>query len=59
MGSRSCAEAGRRRGEAVLGLRLAAQAYAADANFGVRLNPPKRERLSAGEDDLLIVLARA
>lgn len=51
------AEAARRRGECAIGFRRAALAEDAAQGFGVRINPPKSERLSFVEEDRVIVLA--
>lgn len=50
-------EAAQRRGECAIGYRLQAQADEPANEFGVRINPPKSERLTLGEDDRVIVLA--
>ncbi|WP_030712526.1 CASTOR/POLLUX-related putative ion channel [Streptomyces sp. NRRL F-2580] len=49
-------ESARRRGECAVGYRLRARS-ATGPDFGVRLNPDKRERVRFGEHDWLIVLA--
>ncbi|MFG2988993.1 NAD-binding lipoprotein [Streptomyces sp. NPDC048257] len=51
-------ESARRRRECAVGYRLRAQAAAGPA-YGVHLNPDKRERVSFGEHDWLIVLAES
>ncbi|MFF3676463.1 NAD-binding lipoprotein [Streptomyces sp. NPDC002120] len=51
-------ESARRRGECAVGYRLRARA-ATGPDFGVRLNPDKRERVRFGEHDWLIVLAES
>ncbi|MER6314724.1 NAD-binding lipoprotein [Streptomyces sp. NPDC001581] len=51
-------ESARRRGECAVGYRLRARA-ATGPDFGVRLNPDKRERIRFGEHDWLIVLAES
>ncbi|HEU0033722.1 MAG TPA: hypothetical protein VFQ53_24010 [Kofleriaceae bacterium] len=50
-------EAALRRNEIAIGYRLAAQANAAEAAFGVAINPSKKRVVSIGEADKLIVLA--
>jgi voltage-gated potassium channel Kch len=50
-------EAARRRGEVAMGYRLRALAGDAARAYGVRVNPPKSERVSLGEGDRIIVLA--
>ena len=50
-------EAARRRGECTIGYRLAAAADDPERGFGIRINPPKSERLTLAEHDRLIVLA--
>ena len=50
-------EAARRRGECAVGFRRAAQARDAERGFGVRINPPKSERVALGAGDRLVVLA--
>jgi len=50
-------EAARRRGETAIGYRLNEHAHQPDANYGVRVNPPKTERRSFGPGDSIIVLA--
>ncbi|MEU9159934.1 NAD-binding lipoprotein [Streptomyces sp. NPDC048424] len=51
-------ESARRRGECAVGYRLRART-ATGPDFGVRLNPDKRERVRFGEHDWLIVLAES
>jgi voltage-gated potassium channel Kch len=51
-------EAAARRGEVALGYRRMSDAIAADAHYGVRLNPVKSQRIKLGADDRVIVLAR-
>ncbi len=46
-----------RRGECAIGYREAAGAEDPGREFGVRVNPPKSERLKLGEGDRVIVLA--
>jgi len=53
---RTIVEAGRRRGQVVLGFRVAAEAHEPAANFGVRLNPSKSTRLGLAAGDCLVVL---
>jgi hypothetical protein len=48
-------ESAARRGEVAIGYRTAVPTP--KAPFGVRVNPPKSERVSFGEDDRIIVLA--
>jgi len=50
-------EAGRRQGEIAIGYRRAALAADAGANYGVRVNPPKSERITLGAGDQVIVVA--
>ncbi len=50
-------EAARRRGEVAVGYRRAGCAGDADQGYGVKLNPPKSERITFTEDDRIIVLA--
>ncbi len=50
-------EAARRRGEAAIGYRRAADADDASSAYGVRINPPKSEALAASGRDCAIVLA--
>jgi Trk K+ transport system NAD-binding subunit len=50
-------EAARRRGECAIGYRVGALADDPGEEFGVRVNPPKSERLSLGDGDRVIVLA--
>ncbi|MFJ6722945.1 NAD-binding lipoprotein [Streptomyces sp. NPDC091259] len=49
-------ESGRRRGQCVIGYRLQEDS-ALGPSYGVRLNPDKRERVSFGAEDSVIVLA--
>lgn len=46
-----------KRGEVCLGYRLGEHAAEPEANFGVRLNPPKDEVISLDHDDSVVVLA--
>ncbi len=50
-------EAAMRRGECAIGYRLGSQAEEPAGRFGVRVNPPKAERIRLGEGDRVIVLA--
>jgi hypothetical protein len=50
-------ESARRRGEAAIGLRLAAEAGHPARAYGVRLNPPKSLQVTFGGDDKVAVLA--
>jgi hypothetical protein len=50
-------EAARRRDEAAIGYRRAAEADNARAQYGVRINPPKSEPILVEEGDRVIVLA--
>ncbi len=50
-------ESARRRGEIAIGYRVHALARDADKAYGVRTNPPKRERATLGRDDKVIVVA--
>jgi voltage-gated potassium channel Kch len=50
-------ESARRRGECAIGYRVAALAKDASASFGVRVNPPKSERVTLGGADRVVVLA--
>jgi hypothetical protein len=50
-------EAARRRGEIAIGYRVQADSTDAGRGYGIRLNPPKAERLSFTQSDRLIVLA--
>jgi ion channel POLLUX/CASTOR len=50
-------EAARRRDEAAIGYRRAADADDARAQYGVRINPPKSEPITVEEGDRVIVLA--
>ncbi len=52
-------EAALRRNEIAIGYRLAAKAHDQKAAFGVTINPPKRESLTLGSGDKLIVLAES
>ncbi|WP_329388356.1 NAD-binding lipoprotein [Streptomyces sp. NBC_01351] len=56
IGFATAVEAARRRGECAVGFRLRARA-GIGPDFGVRINPDKRERIRLGEGDWLIVLA--
>lgn len=49
-------EAARRRGETAIGYRIGPPADDSDANGGVRLNPPKRERRAFAPGDSIIVI---
>lgn len=50
-------EAARRRGETAIGYRVVAHAHDAAQGYGVRLNPPKGERVSFAPADRIVVLA--
>ena len=50
-------EAARRRGECAIGYRDVAGADDPSLDFGVRINPPKSERVSLAQEDRVIVLA--
>jgi hypothetical protein len=50
-------ESARRRDEVAIGYRLRALAGDAERAYGVRVNPPKSERITLGEGDRIIVLA--
>jgi len=50
-------EAARRRGEVAIGYRSAALSGDAKASYGVRVNPPKADRVTFAEGDRVIVLA--
>lgn len=50
-------EAARRRGECAIGFRLAAAADDPAGGFGVRINPPKSQRVALGSGDRVVVLA--
>jgi hypothetical protein len=50
-------EAARQRGECAIGYRLAAYADDPAADFGVRINPPKSERVALDGADKVVVLA--
>jgi hypothetical protein len=50
-------ESARRRGEVAIGYRLKGGADDPAQGYGVRINPPKSQRIAPAEDDLLIVLA--
>lgn len=50
-------ESARRRGECAIGYRHAAEAEDSDREYGVRVNPPKSERLTVAAGDRVIVLA--
>ncbi len=50
-------EAARRRGETAIGYRIATHAHDAAHGYGVRLNPPKPERIEFSPGDKVIVLA--
>lgn len=50
-------EAARRQGEVALGYRIAKDAGDAGKRYGVRVNPPKGEKVTLGEEDRVIVLA--
>ncbi|MCI0397984.1 MAG: potassium transporter TrkA [Chloroflexi bacterium] len=50
-------EAARRRGQVAIGYRLRAQAYDPANSYGVRVNPPKSQSVTFGEEDRIIVLA--
>ncbi|MGE0402624.1 MAG: potassium transporter TrkA [Kofleriaceae bacterium] len=52
-------EAAMRRNEVAVGYRLAEHARDPKAAYGVRVNPPKREKLAFGANDHLIVLAES
>jgi hypothetical protein len=45
------------RGETAIGYRIASDAYASSAGYGVHLNPPKVEQRLFGPGDTIIVLA--
>jgi voltage-gated potassium channel Kch len=50
-------EAGLRRGQVVIGYRLASRARDPGAAFGIVVNPSKRAKLKVGEGDSVIVIA--
>lgn len=50
-------EATSRRGETAIGFRVASDPHALAAGYGVHPNPDKRERLTLGAHDSIIVLA--
>ena len=50
-------EAARRRGEVAIGYRSAAFSADAKASYGVRVNPPKADRVTFADGDRVIVLA--
>jgi len=50
-------ESAKRRGEIAIGYRVEARARDASAAYGVRVNPPKAERVALGASDKLIVVA--
>lgn len=50
-------EGARRRGESAIGYRIAANARLADTDYGVVVNPDKRERLAFAPGDMVIVLS--
>lgn len=50
-------EAARRRGETAIGYRVVAHAHDAAQGYGVRLNPPKAERVNFVPADRIVVLA--
>lgn len=50
-------EAARRRGETAIGYRLERHAGDAEGAYGVRVNPPKSDRVAFHPDDRIIVLA--
>ncbi len=52
-------EAALRRDEIAVGYRLAATAHDATKGFGVVLNPPKRNRVTLGGQDKVVVLAES
>ena len=52
-------EAAMRRNEIAVGYRLAKAARDPEAAYGVRVNPPKRERVAFGAHDHVIVLAES
>jgi hypothetical protein len=51
--------AGARRGEVVIGVRIAARSGSAGPREGILVNPRKSTRLSLTRDDQVIVLAEA
>ena len=51
------AESARRRGETAIGYRLERHANDSSRAYGVRVNPPKSERLAFRPEDKIIVLA--
>ena len=50
-------EAARRRGETAIGYRIAEHTHDASRAYGVRLNPPKGERITFSAADRIIVLS--
>jgi voltage-gated potassium channel Kch len=50
-------ESARRRGEIAIGFRVRAECRDPARRWGVRINPPKRERVALGEGDRVIVVA--
>jgi len=50
-------EAARRRGEVAIGYRSSALSSDAGASYGVKVNPPKADKVKFGEGDRVIVLA--
>jgi voltage-gated potassium channel Kch len=51
-------ESARRRGQCAIGYRIAGLAKDAGASFGVRINPPKSERVVLGGADRVVVVAQ-
>jgi ion channel POLLUX/CASTOR len=54
---RTLVEVGRRRGEVVIGVRIAADAQHASKNFGISINPRKSTRVRLTGADRVVVLA--
>jgi Trk K+ transport system NAD-binding subunit len=54
---RTIVESALRRGEVAIGYRTAADSADAGAAFGVRVNPPKSEPITAADGDRVVVLA--
>ncbi|MFO7561927.1 MAG: NAD-binding protein [Enhygromyxa sp.] len=54
---RTLVEVGRRRGEVVIGVRVAADAHEASKNFGISVNPRKSRKVRLSAADRVIVLA--
>ena len=54
----SLLEAASRRGETAIGYRKYSLAFSPEHSYGIKINPPKSERIKLSEGDRLIVLSQ-